>query len=137
MVRTSNATFKDRPRLTKTTKSYPVSIRLNKYLRSVFVGKFAKNFEENKELNEAEKNLNQLLNLDVLYQKTDILLCLGSFVSKFAGLLTIGLIGDLNYIPLIPLMFFFNEISMPTLRSLIVKQVKDDEKGKSIHFSMH
>ena len=73
-----------------------------------------------------------MLNLDLLYQKTDILLCIASFLSKFAGLLTIGLITSINHIPLIPFMFMINEFSMPTLRSLIVKQVNEDEKGKSL-----
>lgn len=107
--------------------------KLNAYLRSVFVNKFTREFEAKKiAVAEPSKELNQLLDFDLLYQKTDTLLCMGSFVSKFAGLLVIGLMPSLTYLPLIPLMFCINEFSMPTLRSLIVKQVNADEKGKSL-----
>lgn len=105
--------------------------KLNARLRSAFVSRFTRKFEE-KQIAEPSKELNQLLDFDLLYQKTDTLLCVGSFVSKFAGLLVIGLMPSLNYLPLIPLMFCINEFSMPTLRSLIVKQVNSDEKGKSL-----
>ena len=106
--------------------------KLNAYLRSLFVRKFTREFEAKKNATEPTKELNQLLDFDLLYQKTDTLLCVVSFASKFAGLLAIGLMPNLNYLPLIPLMFCVNEFSMPTLRSLIVKQVNEDEKGKSL-----
>lgn len=103
--------------------------KLNKYLRLRFVRAYTAQLTEQ---NEQNKELNQLLNLDELYQKTDIILCLVSFVSKFAGLLALGLIPNLNYLPLVPFMFIFSEFTMPTIRSLIVKQVGANERGKSL-----
>ncbi|RWS23890.1 Proton-coupled folate transporter-like protein [Leptotrombidium deliense] len=65
---------------------------------------------------------------------SDAIIAIFGFCSKAAGLLLLGFSTSTALVFVTPIVFLFNEFTMPPIRSLLSKLVNDDEKGRIFAF---